>query len=268
MSEKSSFQTKLEQASYAIEKRKFAEGNSLADESLEFEPTNSLAWVIKGICLARLGEADHARNAYAKAIEFDPTNARPHFNLAVFLVEQKDPKGALVEAKKAVKLDSTHEDAKALVRKLKFQLGLPIEDAEKPAPWKNPFVKSKEVELEVLNVDSFPWVPKSEPYWTYLGYFLATVLLVTFVSLISIYYPQLQNGSTSFAKPTKLTTLEFLISIGYWTGLILTLVFSFIDVLNKRRNSIWIVSILILSCIFLGWIPLYSYLIFGRRTQT
>jgi len=74
-------------------------------ESIKLNSEDSMAWSKLGFALSWLGDLDRSEEAYRKVVEFEPKNAKAHFNLGDILCGNRSADEAVLCYEKAIKLD-------------------------------------------------------------------------------------------------------------------------------------------------------------------
>jgi Tfp pilus assembly protein PilF len=78
-----------------------------------------------GIALARMGEATAARAAFESSVTLDPNFAGGHYNLAQLLISNGDTAAAKRHLAEVLRIDATHGQARAVMRRLETSVGVP-----------------------------------------------------------------------------------------------------------------------------------------------
>ncbi len=95
----------LRSATYQIKLRHFSEAQRLLQRALSKNPRSAEAYNLEGICQARMGQIQNARDSFERAITLDAKLAPPYVNLADLLLNARDETEAMKSFKAALAID-------------------------------------------------------------------------------------------------------------------------------------------------------------------
>lgn len=100
------------------------------EELLVHDNSNASAWSNLGLLYQQLGRAEDSYRAYRESVRYDPDNAYAYNNIAVYHLRRGEPEQAIVNAEKAIQLNSKLYQAMSAAALAYKQLG-DDENAEK-----------------------------------------------------------------------------------------------------------------------------------------
>lgn len=137
---------------------------------------------------------------------------------------------------------------------------------QRPGAPQNPYAKSAYEGPE----HTIPFVENMGKAWVVIGWLMALLSLVGTVGFILIIVAMVNSGN--FNDPTGLeaamqkeTGLMLLVNISYYGSLLGTLIWSIMDIIDRRGNFVWLIPNIICSCCSFGWITLPIYILAGRN---
>lgn len=135
-----------------------------------------------------------------------------------------------------------------------------------PGATQNPYARSEYVGPE----HTIPFVENLGKAWVGIGWLCAFGSLVAMVSYVIIVVSMVQTGN--FNDPTALEAamknqsgLMLLTQVSYYGSLLGILVWSIMDIIDRRGNFIWLIPNIICSCCAFGWLTLPIYILAGRN---
>lgn len=143
---------------------------------------------------------------------------------------------------------------------------LPIVPPQGTGAPQNPYAKAAYEGPE----HTIPLVENMGKAWVGIGWFMALFSLVATVGFILIIMAMVGTGN--FNDPTGLeaamqkeTGLMLLVNVSYYGSLLGTLIWSIMDIIDRRGNFVWLIPNIICSCCGFGWITLPIYILAGRN---
>jgi len=137
---------------------------------------------------------------------------------------------------------------------------------EIPRPVQNPYMKDS----YSAPTHSIPFVENLGGAWVAIGWILAGISLLGFVSGVVGMFSAL--GGVNFNDPDAINRamesqsgMMLVSRIAGFASLIGILIWSIMDILDRRGNFVWLIPNIICSCCGFGWITLPIYILAGRN---
>lgn len=271
----------LDQATQSIQNGMFMQAIDLIDQAIALDPTNSEAYLLRGVSLANSSQPDAATEAFNKSIELQPNNPKAHFNLAVHLSHLGNKQGALDAARAAVQADPAHAGARELVNQLERELGvapssgqgdLPPVQGQAANPYANPQPSAPYYrEGYAPSGHTLKWVENMGPTWTTIGWIIAIVGVTLFVlgmfssvtdTMEVLRNPEMARNRDPFSQMVGWKLILSLLQLALQVTGLLWVIF---DIIDRRGNWLWLVlHILCCCCIGPGMV---IYMAAGRKQQ-
>jgi tetratricopeptide (TPR) repeat protein len=257
-----SIRERIDKAALALREGNVSHALSIADDVLAIDAASAEANQIRGIALTRLGDVDAAGEAFRRAAESDPTQAKHFYNLAVNLNSRNRPEEALTEVETALRVDPGHLGA----RQLRAQLTGQALETEIPKGEAQAIREGYSPSRHLL-----PVLAGMERGWHAVGWTLLAADVALGV-LMLVHLPMQTNGHVT--PPAKLPdvvlrtdSLSIFIVFLYIVTWVCTFMWMFVDIIDLRRRFSWLVPFL--ACSILGFtaLPLALYMFLGRQTD-
>lgn len=143
---------------------------------------------------------------------------------------------------------------------------LPNVPPQGPGAPQNPYAKAAYEGPE----HTIPLVENMGKAWVGIGWFMALLSLVAIIGFVLIMVAVIQSGN--FEDPNALeaamqkeTGLMLLVNISYYGSLLGILIWSIMDIIDRRGNFVWLIPNIICSCCGFGWLTLPIYILAGRN---
>lgn len=260
----------VQQAIQALGDRNYNQVIELTSQAIAVEPGRADAFILRGIALAQTNQPDAATQAFRQAISLDPTNPKAYYNLATHQYQIGEKLEALAMAREALRLDPGHTAARDLIVTLEQESGVSASEA--------PAVPSAPVEGAPYirpgygpppGTNSLAFVEKMGRSWVLVAWITWGVYLLSQIYTGFAVFDMLQ---TVFANPSadpnqavqawqaKQGLLYLLSQIVSWMGWLVAVVWTAMDIMNRRGNWLWMIGTV--CCTLIG-LPLYIAL--GRK---
>jgi len=239
----------------------------LLDRAVEARPDDGAILMLLGITLAQVGRAHEATDALRKATVRLPNDSRPFANLAVHLLDQKNPAEAEAMAREALKIDPDDPSALDVLAKISAaaeSAGV-FEAAGGPLPAESAAVAKfgGRWKGHVL-----PALDGREMLWDGIGIMLlvlglaATVLLVTHTPFTAPDWSQKDAMASSNVRQDPLSIAGIVTWVVASLG---SLAWTVFDMIDRKARFIWLVPQVICGFFGLAFVPLSLYLWLGRN---
>ena len=267
---------------------------AVADEIRAGEGPSADEALIRGIALSSLGRTAPASDAFAEAMRRAPESHKARFNAAVHEFNAGNARGAKEIAEAAALLDPQHGGTRDLLAKveetlnptpppvepaasLEGALPLPASPAGAPATSAQYAAYARPGEIATGEPENLPWIGRMGPAWTAIGIAVVAISFVAFIvtTVVSLrYMPSLGGAATAgegfqagmkasmTAQKDPLYTLSATVGLVAGVG---TVLWTLLDIVRRRGNFAWLVGVIPLSCLSLGWIIAPFYMLFGRK---
>ena len=110
-------------AQTAYTERKYADAQQAFGTYVERHPKNAYGFYMLGLSAWKNGDLDRAREAFEQSLTLDSTNVKTLLNLGRVLLDQGQPKDALVRIETAVALDSGSAEVHRMMARVQTALG-------------------------------------------------------------------------------------------------------------------------------------------------
>jgi tetratricopeptide (TPR) repeat protein len=266
------------QAQSALQSGQFEAALNAIDQAIALDPRTDYH-VVRGVSLAQLGRANEAASAFQSAIAADPSNAKAFYNFATHMYQQGRKQEALAYAKQAVAKDPAHQSAADLVRLIESESAAPPVAATPPAPgapYGTPptFAQyPREQPPGLSNQSSVPFVRDLGPKWTAIGWGLSFGMLAMFLYMIAVFGPMANEFMAAFsggeaAMQAAVEKMQTAVPGWYspvsWLFTIGSIVWSILDIIDKRSNYLWLLPLILCTCCGLTFMVMPLYLLLGR----
>ena len=264
----------IDRATDAINAGRSDRALEIAEEIRRGEGPSADEALIRGIALSSLGRAAEASDAFAEATRRAPTSHKARFNAAVHEFNAGNVEGAKALAAEAQGLDPEHIPTRQLAEKIAAYAAPAPEGAEPPAV----VPESATVYPRPEEEESLPWIGKLGSKWPSLAIAIAMVSFLAFVAITAISIRFIGAlppnagptegfnagiaASRALQKDAAYTTASLVSTVAGILGILWTL----LDLVRRKGNFMWLVGVVPLSCLSLGWIILPLYLFVGRKT--
>jgi tetratricopeptide (TPR) repeat protein len=118
---------------------------------------------------------------------------------------------------------------------------------------------------------SIPFVENMGSAWIAIGWGLAVLDLALFVFALAVFIPAFSQAFSGNGDPQQVQArMEGLagirvIQIGGWASHILIIVWTIIDLIDRRGNWVWMIPNVVCTCCSFGWLTLPIYILAGRN---
>lgn len=305
----------IAQATQSIQSGQYAQALELIEQAIALAPTESEAFVLRGIALAGSQRPDEATESFRKAILLSPYNSKAYFNLAVHQYQLGNKVEALEMAREAAKVDPRNSGARELMTRIEAEMAGPattVVSTPNPAdPLSGPATAgpapSEPVQAAAPVQTSGPIYtpPPSTPpggyvrpgyeqatggslqfvenlggKWTLIGWLLAAASLIGLILAVALLLPVFSQAMASAASSSQANQAEsqaqmtaamqgsplyWPMNLLYYGSLLGGILWTILDLVNRRGNFVWIIPMVACSCCGFGWLILPIYLLAGRR---
>lgn len=143
---------------------------------------------------------------------------------------------------------------------------LPNVPPQGPGATQNPYARSAYEGPE----HTIPFVENLGKTWVAVGWILALLSLVGAIGGIAIFIGAMNAGMTGSAEATtewinNQTGMLWLTRIAGLGSLFGILVWSIMDIIDRRGNFVWLIPNILCSCCGFGWITMPIYILAGRN---
>lgn len=245
----------IEHAMSALRRGDVKRTLEMANEVLKEQPENAEGHQLRGIALTRMGKIDEATKSLRAATKYDPNEPKHFYNLAVNLKDRGMLDESNQMAEQAVKLNPAHAGALGL-------LGRAPDEPTGAGPFTARVGYGEQEHM-------LAFLSGTEKLWTGIGYgflAIATVLAV----LMIVHFPLHLTG-----KPVpknempdvgwRPDTLSVFICFLWVLSSVLTFMWMFIDMIDRRIKFTWLVPLLVFSVLGFNAVPLALYMFLARR---
>ncbi len=268
---------------------------AIAEEIRAGEGPNADEALIRGIALSSLGRSAPASDAFAEAMRRAPGSHKARFNAAVHEFNAGNAAGARELAAEAARLDPQHGGTRDLLGKIEATLnpgagGSSSASSASASPVEPPALSSAEYAAYArpgmpgatgggsgAEEENLPWIGRLGPAWTAIGVgilILGSLAFAITTALSFRYMPSLAavndpgagfSAGLRASQQVQRDPLGFVAGIvGFFTN-VATILWTVLDLVRRRGNFVWLVGVIPLSCLSLGWIIVPIYLLAGRK---
>lgn len=257
----------IDQAGTAIQAGNQQYAIELLRQSILYNGKDAEAYILLGIALAQSKMPADAENAFLKATRLAPDNVKARYNLAVHQYAEGQLHSALASARQAAQIDVLHAGSKDLVARIEKELGLQPGEEPVRTPAGNVVPLQMRPGYEEQAVQTMPFVERMGAMWTFFGIVIALSSFVGLLVMISISLPHLnQNLQADALIKTLSEDPKFKISQGLGlSSLILGIIWTAMDVINRRANLLWLLPQVACGCVGFTWLILPIYMKIGRN---
>lgn len=111
-------QTLINEAAEAVRAQSFEKGIDIARQAIETDVRNTDAYAVLGVALAKAGRVDEATEAFQRAVQTGPYNARNYYNLAMHYYGMGQKPDAIAMCQEAIRCNGKHRGSLDLLKKL------------------------------------------------------------------------------------------------------------------------------------------------------
>jgi tetratricopeptide (TPR) repeat protein len=236
---------------------------ALLTQANVLEPNSPSTLMLQGIALSRMNQPAAASDAFRQAIAVAPNDGKILFNYAIHLYSYGERQEALAAVQSALKANPEHAGSLELAGKIERDLGLGPGFIRASTPHQPP--PQYRGGYEAQEVHTIPLLGRISIAWTCFGWFLAIVsagVLILFVAILA----QSSQAPGGYGDALSAGPLSGVLKITYMISLLATIFFSVMDLLDRRGNWTWLVPLVLLSFVGLGWIGLPLYLLSERKS--
>lgn len=276
----------IAQATQSLQSGQIAQAMDLANQAIALDPTNSEAYILKGIAAAQSNQPEAATEAFGEAVRLDPNSSKAHFNLSVHQYGLGQKMASLESSRKALQADPGHAGARDMIARLEAELGLaapaptpqmvtPPVDQNTPygapmqqqAPQNNPYYRSPYDSQSPQQVGSIPFVENMGSTWTTIGWLIIGIGLMLTIASTATMFPQIQKMMSDPAAAQQASAFSgtSVWSILSYIPLLGSLVWMCMDIANRRGNWVWLVPFVLCCCCGFPYIPMGIYMLTGRN---
>lgn len=277
------------QALQLIQQGDYARAIPVLEQALRFNPSDAALRSLLGISYANAGRHVQALDEFRQALRLEPNNVKNHFNLAMEFNTVGKKRDALESAEQALRIDPNHQGASNLVRQLRAELAPPpVPQAPPPTPEVYTGAIPPPVQpgqyapySQPQPANDYNYYPSNQSTSWYdslaqsMGGFWITIPWIMFAISIGLFFYSmaiglssgLASGLSSSSDPSVLidqiakktagiSQLSFLL-------LLITSIWTAIDIAYNRASWAWILTVLCCCCFPF---PTIFYLLLGRNT--
>lgn len=259
----------VQQAIQALNDRNYNQVIELTGQAIAANPARADAYILRGIALAQTNQPDAATQAFRQSISLDPTNAKAYYNLATHQYQIGERLEALAMAREALRLDTGHTAARDLIVTLEQESGGASSAAPPPTaptygtPYERPGYAAP------AGTGSLAFVEKMGGAWVAIAWVTWAVYLLSQIytgfAVFDMIQAMLADPSkdpnvTMQAWQSKQGVLYVIAQIVSWLGWLVAVVWTAMDIMNRRGNWLWMIGSV--CCAVIG-LPLYLAL--GRK---
>ena len=113
--------TLIAEAADAVRQQSYEKGIDIARQAIEMDTRSSDAYAVLGVALARASRHDEATEAFQKAVQTDPYNARNYFNLAMHYYGLGKKNDSIAMCQEAIRCNGKHRGSLDLLKKLESE---------------------------------------------------------------------------------------------------------------------------------------------------
>lgn len=135
-----------------------------------------------------------------------------------------------------------------------------------PGMAQNPYAKTAYEGPE----HTIPLVGNMGNAWVGIGWVMALLSLIGMVCFVLIIMAAVQSGN--FNDPTAMEAamkeqsgLMLVTNLTFYGSLLGIMIWSIMDIIDRRGNFVWLIPNIICSCCGFGWITLPIYILAGRN---
>lgn len=258
----------IDQAEVAIKAENQQYAIELLRQSILYNGKDADAYLLLGVALAQSRMAGDAENAFVRATQLAPESVKARYNLAVHLYTEGQLQRALATAREAVEIDIRHAGSQDLVTRLENELGLAPGEAPARSPLGNPVPVELRPGYDEQPVETIGFVEKLGPWWVTIGWGIALLSLTGFVIMLLMVSP-LANSSNAeqVMKSLSANSLYSAFQAGYFATILLGLVWTAMDAINRRGNLFWVLPQIVCGCVGFTWLAIPIYMLFGRKPE-
>jgi len=226
---------------------------NLLTQAKELDKGSPTTLMLLGIAMSRMNQPVSASETFEQALAISPDDPKLLYNYAVHLYSFAHRAEALVKVKHALEVSPDHRGSLELLRVLEG-------DSARPIPQPATVVNLPRAGYEqAAGLHTILFIRKAPAVWSAVGWTLSVAAFTCFVLAIIKFISAAGSSADFLTTFTSGATYGWIQGL-YMLSLIGTVIFGVIDLIDRRGMFAWLIVLVLLPLIGLGWLALPLYM--------